>query len=396
VADGTLEELVREPASLPAPSLGIGMVGAGWIVRECHLPAYRSSGLNVVGIASRRETQAATLAEQFDIPRAYPGWEELLEVRGVEVLDIAFPPDEQPKIIRAALRERDHIRGILAQKPLAMDLSSARELVAAAADAGVMLAVNQNMRFDRSIQAARRFLDAGRFGKPLFAYINMHAPVTWMEYASAYQRKAMLIMSVHHLDAFRFLFGDPERIMCTVAGPSSAPWSRPDESAAYILEYDQGLRAIGIDNCHSWADIGIAWRIEGTDGIAKGTVGWPDYPWGSPSKFEFVSAREPDVWFRPRWGERWFPDAFAKTMGELLRAILDGNPPEHSAADNLRTMALLEAAYLSADEHRSVAMSELLAPSPSSTHEKAAMHATAPSNVRGGSSGAPATGKVNP
>lgn len=369
MTSATPESLVREPPGPPAPPLGIGVIGAGWIVRECHLPAYRSSGLNVVGIASRRQTQAAKLAEQFDLPRSYARWDQLLEDQGVQVLDIAFPPHEQPKIIGAALREADHIQGILAQKPLAMDLSTAAELVQAAGDAGVFLAVNQNMRFDRSIRAARRFIDDGRFGDLLFAYINMHAPVTWMKYASDYGRKAMLIMSVHHLDAFRYLFGDPRRVMCTLSGPTATPSSEPDESAAYILEYDQGLRAIGIDNCHSWADIGIEWRIEGTGGIAKGTVGWPDYPWGSPSTFEFVSAVEPDVWFRPRWGERWFPDAFARTMGELLRAISDGTPPEHSANDNLGTMALLEAAYLSAHEHRSVAMTEFLAASTDSAAE---------------------------
>jgi hypothetical protein len=170
----------------------------------------------------------------------------------------------------------------------------------------------------------------------------------------------MLIMSIHHLDAFRFLFGDPERIIASVAGPAHAPAESPDESAAYILEYASGLRAIAVDNCHTWADIAIEWRIDGTEGIAKGSVGWPDFPWGSPSKFDFVSAGAPQLWYRPRWPERWFPDAFADTMGSLLRAVADGTQAELSGRDNLRTMALLEAAYLSAREHRAVAPAELL------------------------------------
>jgi predicted dehydrogenase len=167
-------------------------------------------------------------------------------------------------------------------------------------------------------------------------------------------------MSIHHLDAFRFLFGDPERITASVAGPADAPSESPDESAAYILEYASGLRAIGVDNTHTWADIAIEWRLEGTDGIAKGTVGWPDFPWGSPSTFDFVSASSPQLWYRPRWPERWFPDAFAHTMAALLRAVADGTDGELSGQDNLRTMALLEAAYLSAREHRAVEPSELL------------------------------------
>lgn len=355
-----LDDLINTPVSGSRPDFAVGVVGAGWIVRECHLPAYTAAGITVAAIASRRNASAADLAAKFGIERVHESWHELLEDPSVEIVDIAYPPDRQPEVILEAVRHSDHIKGILAQKPLALDLATAREVVVAAEDADVTLAVNQNMRFDRSIRAAKALLDAGRFGGVLFAQINMHAPVTWMEYARDYRRKGMLIMSVHHLDAFRFLFGDPERIIATVAGPADTPAEPPDESAAYILEYSPGLRAIGIDNCHSWADIGIEWRIEGTGGMAKGTVGWPDYPWGSPSKFDYVSASAPQVWYSPRWPQRWFPDAFADTMGALMRAVAQGTRGELSGRDNLHTMALLEAAYLSAQEHRAVNPSELL------------------------------------
>jgi predicted dehydrogenase len=347
------------PPLAPLADLGVGIVGAGWIVRECHLPAYRRSGINVVGIASRQVTHATEVAARFGIERVAPSWRELLDDPEVEIVDVAYPPDKQPEVILEAIK-RKHIKGILAQKPLAVDLATARTVVAAAEAGGVTLAVNQNMRYDRSIRAAKAFLDAGRFGKLLFAQINMHAPVTWMDYARDYPRKGVLIMSVHHLDAFRFLFGDPERIIASLVGPAAAPADPPDESASYILEYASGLRAVAIDNCHTWADIAIEWRIEGTEGIARGTFGWPDFPWGSPSKFDFVGASAPELWYRPRWPERWFPDAFAYTMEALMRAVADGVEGELSGRDNLRTMALLEAAYLSAREHRAVDPSELL------------------------------------
>lgn len=354
-----LDELVSNAKRGPLPDLAIGIIGAGWIVRECHLPAYESAGMHVIGVASRNRAHAAELAARFGIERVPGSWEELLDDPSIEIIDIAFPPDKQPEIIFEAIK-RGHVKGVLAQKPLALDLSTARDVVVAAEEAGVVLAVNQNMRYDRSIRAAKACLDAGRFGNPLFAHINMHAPVTWMDYARDYRRKGMLIMSVHHLDAFRFLFGDPDQIIATVGGPAGSPSEPPDESAAYILEYASGLRAIGIDNCHSWADIGIDWRIEGTDGIANGTLGWPDYPWGSPSKFDFVSASAPELWYRPRWPDRWFPDAFADTMGALMQSVATGAECELSGRDNLRTMALLEAAYLSARDHRAVNPNELL------------------------------------
>jgi predicted dehydrogenase len=83
-----------------------------------------------------------------------------------------------------------------------------------------------------------------------------------------------------------------------------------------------------------------------------------DHPWGSPSTLRYVDAARPDTAIEPRWTGRWFPDAFSATMGEVLRAVEQGGTPQISGRDNLRTMALLEAAYRSAAEGRSVLLSE--------------------------------------
>jgi hypothetical protein len=55
---------------------------------------------------------------------------------------------------------------------------------------------------------------------------------------------------------------------------------------------------------------------------------------------------------QPRWSEVWFPDAFAGTMAQLLRALEDETEPEISGRDNLETIALCEAVLASAREHR--------------------------------------------
>lgn len=329
-------------------STAIGVIGAGWIVRECHLPSYRKVGFEVHAIASRNPQAAAQLAADFSIPVVHADWRALLADPSVTVLDLAFPPDVQPGVIREALAHSDHIRGILAQKPLAMNSADAAEVVAMCRDAGVVLSVNQNMRFDQSIRALKSLLIAGRLGTIYSAQITMHARVVWMPYAEHYQRRALLIMSVHHLDCFRFLFGDPARIMATVRPDPLVAQDHIDGYAAYLLEYDDGLRAVGIDNCLTELDQGIEWRVEGSDGVAKGTVGWMNYPAGSPSTIDVMTKAEAGRWFSPRWAERWFPDAFAGTMGQLLTAVTTGADPEIRAEDNLRTMALVDAAYESA------------------------------------------------
>src|SRR6266478_413237 len=107
----------------------IGCVGAGFIMRDCHLVAYRQAGFNPVAIASRDPAHARAVAEAHGIPRCHVSPADLLADRDIEVLDIAVPPDVQPALIREAVKHAGHIRGILAQKPLAMSYCEAKGCV---------------------------------------------------------------------------------------------------------------------------------------------------------------------------------------------------------------------------------------------------------------------------
>ena len=341
---------------------GIGAIGAGFIMRDVHLAAYRQAGFNVVGIASRTPENARAAANQNGIDRVYDDWRELLADPAVEIVDIAFPPDRQLEIVREAVQYGGRIKGILAQKPVATSLADAAEMVRLCDDANIILSVNQNMRYDQSIRALKTLLQRGYLGEPVVAQITRHARPHWQSFLEGYERLAILNMSIHHLDAFRYLFGDPDRIMVSVRSDPRTDFAHTDGMAFYILEFPNHLRAIAIDNCFSWADQGIEWRVEGTEGIAKGTIGWPDSPDGSPSTIDFTTNHQPGYWFQPRWDERWFPHAFAGTMGQLLRAVDEQVEPELSGRDNLKTMALIEAAYRSSREGRAVALNEIVIP----------------------------------
>src|SRR6516225_5021248 len=87
--------------------VGIGCVGAGFIMRDCHLVAYRQAGFRPVAITSRDPARARAVAELHGLPRWYAGRAELLADREVEVLDIAVPPDVQPAVIREAAGHQD-------------------------------------------------------------------------------------------------------------------------------------------------------------------------------------------------------------------------------------------------------------------------------------------------
>src|SRR5947208_4209165 len=81
----------------------IGCAGAGFIMRDCHLVAYRNASFNPVAIASRKAETAKAVAEQHRIPRVHPTIDALLVDLDVEILDVAVPPDVQPDLIRKAV-----------------------------------------------------------------------------------------------------------------------------------------------------------------------------------------------------------------------------------------------------------------------------------------------------
>ena len=132
------------------------------------------AGCKVVGMTSRNPERAG-VARRAGQPTAFASWEEMVEDPAVEVVDIAYPPDVQPDLIEAILDRDAGIRGILAQKPLATDSTRAAEAVEACERAGVVLGVNQNMRYDHSIRALTALLAEGRLGEPVMAQITMHA-----------------------------------------------------------------------------------------------------------------------------------------------------------------------------------------------------------------------------
>ena len=356
----------------PAPvhrNLGIGAVGAGFIMRDVQLKAYMDAGFHVAAITSRTPEIAREVADLRAIPKVYDNLAQLLRDPEIEILDIAVPPDQQLEITRQAVEHGVHLKGILAQKPLAVNYREAEKIVELCRSRGLPLAVNQNMRYDQSIRALKTILTRGYLGTPVLATIEMRAVPHWQAWLRDYQRLTLLNMSVHHIDSFRYLFGNPSSIFVSARTDPRTRFPHEDGICLYVLEYEDGLRAAGWDDVWTGPrsqqdDLSpyIKWRVEGTEGVAEGTIGWPNYPNRCPSTLTFTTTVQPGVWFTPRWPEVWFPDAFQGPMSELMNAMEKRSEPETSGADNLQTMAVIEAAYRSLKERRSIAISDILEP----------------------------------
>jgi predicted dehydrogenase len=121
---------------------------------------------------------------------------------------------------------------------------------------------------------------------------------------------------------------------------------------------------VSIDACHStWQnDTYATFRLEGTEGVIKGSIGLMyNYPTGRPDTLEFMSKRSAETWISPRLEGLWIPDAFVGPMASLMCSIEDGSEPETSGRDNLHTLQVVFAEYLSMAERRAVRPEEIKA-----------------------------------
>ncbi len=336
----------------------IGAIGAGMIMADCHLAAYAEAGFPVVAIASRTKANAQAVAERWKIDTVHDTPEDLIADPEIEIVDIAYPPDQQPQLIRKALAS-PNVKAVLAQKPLALTLEEARSLRDEAKAAGKPLSVNQNMRYDQSMRVLKQLLDRDALGDPVFAQIDMHAIPHWQGFLKGYDRLTLSNMSVHHLDALRFLFGDPDEVTTLTRTDPRTEFDHKDGIVVTTLRFPSGLMALSTEDVWSGPrqqgyddDQSITWRVEGTKGVAKGTIGWPT---GAASTLTYNSIPETNgKWVTPEWETMWFPHAFIGVMEQLQHAIDTGTPPVLNVADNVRTMALVETAYQSINEGRTI------------------------------------------
>ena len=109
-----VDSLNHRPLPPRRTDIGIGVVGAGFIVRDCHLVAYAEAGFRVVGITSRSIDKAREVAELRAVPHVFESVEEMVDDPAIEVIDIAVPPNDQSGVIDRVLSHRRRVRGILA------------------------------------------------------------------------------------------------------------------------------------------------------------------------------------------------------------------------------------------------------------------------------------------
>jgi predicted dehydrogenase len=320
----------------------IGIIGTGGI-SEFHLKAYKHCGWQVSAMHNRTRSKAEGRRDEF-----YPGAEvvedyrEILDNEAIDVVDITPHPEERIAIVRDALKAGKHV---LSQKPFVLDLDEGAELAELAEANGVLLAVNQNGRWAPHFSYMRNAVADGLIGEVLSVDLSLQWDQTWIAGIESFEKIHHLILydfAVHWFDITNcFMRGRDARSVYASAVRFDGQKFGPPALASAVIDYP-GAQVRMAFNSHTQLGEEDVTTIVGTKGTLRSRgPGLNDQP-----KMEvFLEQGQVEV---PLEG-CWFESGFQGTMGELLCAIEKGREPNHSARDNLRSLALCFAALKSAD-----------------------------------------------
>ena len=333
----------------------IGICGAGGIVDGAHLPAYKKAGLEVVAIFDTDNAKAQDVAKRHGIPTVYKTLAELLSDANVEIVDIAVPADAQPEIFAQVAAAKKHI---LAQKPFATTVAAGEAMVKQAKDAGIIAAVNQQLRFEEGVAAAHKMVELGWIGTVSNFSINVNLITPWemWPWAKDLERLEVMLHSIHYHDLIRWFLGDAKTVFCA-AGRTAGQFPKGETRTISTALYKNGVTSlVHANHVNRGGDNYAEYRIDGDKGSIRGTLGLLyDYPNGRVDTLEVNSQVLPtDGWLPYPVTTRWFPDAFIGTMGSVMDAVSSGLPLRASVADNIGTLKMVAALYKSMDSGVSV------------------------------------------
>lgn len=339
---------------LPQHEHPIIIIGAGGIVGDAHLPAYKLAGFKVFGITNRTRARAEKLAAEFDIPHVFDTVADAVQnAPSNAVYDITILPEQFVE----TLEQLPDGCGVLIQKPMGDDLRQAKEILEVCRRKKMVAAINFQLRFASYVSAARYMINQGMIGElyDLEVRVTVNTPWEHFPLVMVHPRLEILFHSVHYVDMIRSFLGNPQSVMAkTLKHPAK---SLASSRSTIIMDYGDTIHAVintnhdhvfGLKNQESF----IKW--EGTKGAIKAKMGLlMDYPHGVGDEFEYCLIKEGE---KPEWKTlslegSWFPESFVGTMASVM-CYKEGTSTElpTSVEDVVNTMAVIENAYASSSK----------------------------------------------
>jgi predicted dehydrogenase len=310
--------------------------------------AIKAEGVEVVALVDLRRESAVAMAEKHGLPGSvvYGSFAEAMAGAKPNLIFDVTIPDAHERVVTEALRAGCNVLG---EKPLSTSIESARRMVATAQETGKLYAVMQNQRYGARALAARDFLASGGIGTLAEVHGEMYLGPHFGGFRETMPYPLIVDMLIHLFDKARFLSGaDPVSVYCHSFNPQHS-WYQGDASCIAIFEMTGGIvfsfRA-------SWcaegmpADWGGEWRFIGSEGTLRWTKDALAAQTRKPGgKGGFMHEMNDVVTIPESKLEREGHPAF---IHDCLDAMRQGRSPQTICTDNIKSLAMVEAAVNSA------------------------------------------------
>jgi len=238
----------------PGRKVRIGIIGAGAFANT-HMEQFaKLPNVEVVAFHRRNAEALAEMQRKWDVPNGFTDHRKMLEMPGLDAVDIVTPTNSHKLYAIEAARAGKHV---LCDKPLAMTADDCREMLEAADNAGVIHSTNFNQRGNTVLGRMKRYMDSGFVGKVY------HANIWWgMSYAADARPDALswrlrpesaggsVYELIHVFDMARFIGGEVSRICAKLEthqksrsfqdAPEGFEVKVPDSSAFFVEWRDGG------------------------------------------------------------------------------------------------------------------------------------------------------------
>ena len=337
----------------------VGVIGSGGIFRGLHVPYYEMTDrAEIVAVADVKEESAAEVAKRFDAD-AYTDYRKILDRKDVDAVDISTHPRPHRDVTVAAVQAGKHI---LLEKPMCRTVAEADEMIAAAADAGVMLQVAYMMPFHPVRQKLKQLLEDGTLGDLHMAYCNQ---VGWFRPGHPWlfireESGGMLVeQAIHNFDLFLFLYGPVESVYAftshvPLGGTYPEPAKAVENNAILNIKFKNGGAGMFIK---SWAaEVGHSGEgvvcSKGSAAFEGNGLRWKTHDMENPETF---SAPVPDdetyrtVPANARESRYWSYASKGTSIDHWLKCIAGEESPTTSGQVGRAGIEIAEAAYRSSE-----------------------------------------------
>ena len=333
--------------------VGCGSMSKGWIKALQNAPELKDA-IEIVGLVDLNLAAAESLRSEFALTNAVIGTDLETVLRNTKpnlLFDITVPT-ARLKCVLSGLAHGCHV---LTEKPMAESIDDAREMIAAAKAAGRIYAVVQNRRYNEGIRRIRQTIESGMLGRLTALHADFFIGAHFDGFRQQMQNVLLLDMSIHTLDAARFIVGaDPVAVYAQESNPTGS-WFAHGAAANTIFEFSGDVI---FTYRGSWVAEGATtswestWRIIGTNGTLL---------WDGADHFEARIVADNNGFLRPLKDVAVPPAPYpsqthghASVIAAFLKAVDTGRPPETAGSDNIKSLAMVFAAIESARTHQRV------------------------------------------